>query len=143
MGNYIIFHAEKDQPHWEGRKLAHNGRGTFILAENFHGDDTPPKIGDRITEYVKVEECIDPDFPGASTHYKTGDWEVCRIEEYVPDIPISGLNTFTSIFICHCRYSPLDAPLKPMPSRIISLDSFGGDEKAYQKYMESKTVLVC
>jgi len=135
MNKYVIFRAEKDQPGWKGRKFAHTGIGTYILAEHFYSNQTP-KVGDRITEFVKLEEHIDPEYPGASTHCKTGDWEVARIEEYTPEIPLSD---FDSIFICYCHYIPINASLRPLPPRIISLDSFGGDEKAYQEYMESKT----
>lgn len=38
------------------------------------------RLGHRITE--QIEEHIDPEFPGASTHYKKGDWEITHIEEY-------------------------------------------------------------
>jgi hypothetical protein len=57
----------------------------------------------------------------------------------MPEIPLSD---FDSIFICYCRYAPIGALLRPLPPRIISLDSFGGDEKVYQEYMESKTATV-
>jgi len=136
MSKYIIFRADKGQPHWKGRKLAHTGAGTYILAEHFYSNNKNPKVGDRVTEFVQLEEYVDPEFPGASTHYKKGDWEVTHIEEYTPEVPISKYET---VYICYCKYLPIDAPLKPMPPRQISLDSFGGDEKAYKEYMDARS----
>jgi len=53
-----------------------------------------------------------------STHYRIGDWEVSKVEEYVPDLP---LGTFESVVICYCRYSPVNTPLKPLPKIQVSL----------------------
>ncbi len=136
MSKYIIFRADKGQPHWKGRELAHTKACTNILAEHFYNNKTP-KVGDRVTEFVQIEEHIDPEYPGASTHYKKGDWEVTHIEEYTPEIPISK---YESIYICYCKYSPVDAPLKPLPPRKISVDSFGGDVQAYEKYIKTHPV---
>jgi hypothetical protein len=42
------------------------------------------------------------------------------------------------IVICYCKYAPINAPLKPMPDRIISADSFGSDINKYQEYVDSQ-----
>ncbi|MFM6339543.1 MAG: hypothetical protein ACKPFJ_02080, partial [Dolichospermum sp.] len=38
--------------------------------------------GYRLKEFSQIEEYVDPEFPGASTHYRIGDWEVSKVEEY-------------------------------------------------------------
>ncbi|MEG3858740.1 hypothetical protein QT974_06420, partial [Microcoleus sp. herbarium12] len=43
------------------------------------------------------------------------------------------------VLLCYCRYAPQPSPLMPVPSAGISIDSFGGDEAAYQQYLESNT----
>ncbi|MEG4445999.1 hypothetical protein QUB47_21575 [Microcoleus sp. AT9_B5] len=41
------------------------------------------------------------------------------------------------IAVCYCQYAPKPSPLIPVPSARIAIDSFGGDEAAYQQYLES------
>ncbi len=65
------------------------------------------------------------------------DWEVVRVQTYTPDIP-TPMSDYDVIVMCYCRYSPIDAPLKSMPKRQVSIDSFGGDEVAYKQYLESE-----
>jgi hypothetical protein len=48
---------------------------------------------------------------------------------------------FDMVVICYCKYSPINATLKPMPEREVSVDSFGGDEVAYQQWLESQKQL--
>ena len=48
------------------------------------------------------------------------------------------MSEYDVIVICYCRYNPIDACLKPMPKRQVSIDSFGGDEIAYKQYLESE-----
>ncbi|MFM6608039.1 MAG: hypothetical protein ACKPJO_00480 [Dolichospermum sp.] len=119
MSKYIIFKADKGQlENWEQMLLSHTGACTDILAEHYDGSKKPlPKPGYRLKEFSQVEEYVDPEFPGASTHYRIGDWEVSRVEEYVPDLPVG---TFESVVICYCRYSPINTPLKPLPRIQVS-----------------------
>jgi hypothetical protein len=136
MQKYIIFRAEKRQPGWEDRKLQHTQGLTKILAEYFDSSDEPiPEVGYRPTDFVRVEECVDPLHPLASTHYRKGDWEVVRVETFTPDIPVSEFDT---IVICYCEYNPIDAPLKPIPERQTSLDSFGGNKDQYRQWLEQE-----
>ncbi|WP_229423987.1 hypothetical protein [Moorena producens] len=44
---------------------------------------------------------------------------------------------FDMVVICYCKHSPINAPLKPMPERQISVDSFAGDKDAYEQYLEN------
>ena len=134
MRKWIIFRADKRQPNWKERKFQHSGSLTNILAEHFDSSGREiPEPGYRPPEFIRVEDAIDPQFPAAKTHYRKSDWEVVRVETYTPDIPVG--TDFGMIVICTCQYNPIDAPLKPMPERQISVDSFGGDALAYQGYL--------
>ncbi|HLP90284.1 MAG TPA: hypothetical protein VK184_17065 [Nostocaceae cyanobacterium] len=137
MGKWIVFRAEKGQPGWQERKYAHTGSLTKTLAEHYDCSDKQlPEPGYRPPEFIRVEEFVDPQYPKAKTHYRVSDWEVTRVETYTPDIPV-GMG-FDMIVICYCKYSPINAPLKPMPERQVSLDSFGGDQKAYESWLASE-----
>lgn len=114
MSKYIIFKAESaPSEKWEEMQLAHTGAFTFILAEHFDSSNSPlPEPGYRLREYHRIEKFVDPRFPGATTHSRVGDWEVVRIEEYTPELPISE---FESVVICYCQYSPVETSLEPLP----------------------------
>ncbi|OUC14238.1 MAG: hypothetical protein B0A82_13210 [Alkalinema sp. CACIAM 70d] len=137
MRKYIIFQAEKsDKTNWRNRKLQHTQALTWILAEHWDSSDKPiPEPGYRPTEFIRVDQLHDPKEHGHSTHYRKGDWEVTRVETYTPDLP---LGDYDMVVICYCKYNPINAPLKPMPERQVSLASFGGDETAYQQWLESQ-----
>lgn len=136
MHKYIIFRAEKRQPGWKERKLQHTQGLTRILAEYFDSSDEPiPEPGYRPLEFIRVDALHDPGKHAYSTHYRTGDWEVSRVETYTPDIPMGD---FDMVVICYCKYNPIDAPLKPMPDRQVSIASFGGDKAAYEQWLESQ-----
>ncbi|GAA6620662.1 hypothetical protein [Scytonema sp. NUACC26] len=140
MRKYIIFRAEANQTGWENRKLEHTQSLTRILTEHYDCSNKPiPKVGYRPAEFLRVDTLHDPKQHGYSTHYRKGDWEVTKVETYTPDVPIGE---FDIIVICHCKYSPINAPLKPMPERQVSIDSFGGDEQAYQQWIEQNRVTV-
>lgn len=138
MRKYVIFQADKRQPGWEDRKLQHTQALTWILQENWDSSDKPlPEPGYRPLEFVRVEQLHDPNQHGQSTHYRTSDWEVVQVETYTPDIPTPH-SKYDMIVICYCQYAPINAPLKPMPERQVSLDSFGGDKEAYERWLESQ-----
>jgi hypothetical protein len=82
----------------------------------------------------RIEEFDDPQFPDSDTHYRVGDWEVVRVEQYPTAEPGSN---YDMIAVCYCQYAPKPSPLMPVPSARISIDSFGGDEAGYQQYLES------
>ncbi len=137
MRKYVIFQAEKgEKTDWRNRKLQHTQALTWILQENWDSSEKPiPKPGDRPKEFVRVEEAYDPATHAHSTHYKTGDWEVSRVETYTPDIP---MGQYDMVVICYCKYNPINAPLKPMPERQVSVASFGGNKEAYEQWLESQ-----
>ncbi len=116
---YIIFRADwSEEQGAEKRLLAHTGAITDILAEHFDSSKRPiPQPGYRLREYHRIEQFVDPRFPGASTHSRVGDWEVTRVEEYTPEMPTSE---FEAIVICYCRYSPVTTPLEPLPQIQVS-----------------------
>jgi hypothetical protein len=134
MRKWIIFRAEKRQPGWEDRKYAHTGSLTKVLCEHFDcSDQAIPEPGYRPKEFVPVEQFADANYPEASTHYRVGDWEVSRVETYTPDVP---MGEFDMVVVCYCKYVPVNAPLKPMPERQVTADSFGGDNAAYEQWLE-------
>lgn len=136
MRKYIIFRAEKREPGWKERKLQHTQGLTRILAEHFDSSDQPiPEPGYRPTEFIRVDSLHNPDEHGYSTHYRHGDWEVTRVETYTPDVP---MGEFDMVVMCYCKYSPINASLKPMPDRQVSVDSFGGDKEAYEQWLETQ-----
>lgn len=57
-----------------------------------------------------------------------------RVHTYTLSTPDGG--EFDPIAMCYCRYNPIEAPLKPMPKRQVSWESFGGDREAYQQWLE-------
>lgn len=137
MRKYIIFRAEKRQPGWKERKFEHTQGLTRILTEHFDSSDQPiPEPGYRPTEFIRVDALHNPSEHGYSTHYRQGDWEVTRVETYTPDLPIN--TDFDMIVICYCQHNPINAPLKPMPERQVSIDSFGGDKEAYETWLASQ-----
>lgn len=139
MQKYIIFQAESGEDEgWRQRKLQHSQALTFIIAENWDSSEEPiPEPGYRPIEFVRVESEHDPNEHAHNTHYRVSDWEVVRVQTYTPDIP-TPMSDYDVIVMCYCRYNPIDDPLKPMPQRQVSIDSFGGDEVAYKQYLESE-----
>jgi hypothetical protein len=139
MKKYIIFRAEGSAESWKERKLEPSGALTRILAERLDCSDKPlPEPGYRPAEFVRVEQLHNPSVHGDSTHYRTGDWEVVQVHSYTPDIPIPHGGDYDLIAICICRYNPVNAPLKPMPERQVSLESFGGNREAYEQWLISQ-----
>jgi hypothetical protein len=137
MRKYIIFQAEKqDKTGWRNRKLQHTQALTWILAEHWDSSEKPiPEPGYRPTEFIRVDALHNSAEHGYSTHYRPGDWEVTRVETYSSDLPIGE---FERVVICYCKYNPINAPLKPMPARQVSVDSFGGDQAAYEQWLASQ-----
>jgi hypothetical protein len=83
-----------------------------------------------------VDQFADLSSPESKTHYRQSDWEVTIVEAYTPEIPV-GMG-FDMVVICYCKYSPINAPLKPMPERQVSVDSFGSDQAAYEQWLETQ-----
>ncbi|MGK7928351.1 MAG: hypothetical protein AB4290_24445 [Spirulina sp.] len=140
MRKYIIFQTEPSAEGWRDRKLQHTQALTRILAEHWDSSDRPlPEPGYRPLEFVRLEECRDRQAPLASTHYRPGNWEVVRVETYPADRPGGA---FDLIAICHCQYAPIQAPLKPMPDRKITPDSYGenAEANAFSKIKKENSV---
>ncbi len=134
MRKWIIFRAEKHQPGAVDRKYAHTGSLTKNLAEHYDCSDSAlPEPGYRPPAFIRVQQFVDAQYPASTTHFRKSDWEVTRVETYTPDVP---MGEFDMIVICMCKYSPINAPLHPMPERHVSLDSFGGDGQAYEQWLE-------
>lgn len=110
------------------------GRCTRILQDSY--DFRPVhkrqvKIGERLTVSATIGGQL------ASRTIPT-DWVVTSAESYEPKGDIPG---FREIVIAYCEQVPLS--LEEFRKAIydsevtISRDSFGGDEQAYQKYLET------
>lgn len=142
MRKWIVFRAEKRQPGSEDWKYAHTGALTKTLCEHFDSSDSElPEPGYRPPEFIRVEQFVDAEYPAAKTHHRQGDWEVTRVEVYEHEVGRPYAD-FDMIVICHCKYAPINAPLKPMPDRQVSIDSFGGDQFAYESWLASQKELV-
>ena len=139
MRKYIIFQAEKgERTDWRKRKLEHTQALTWILQEHWDSSAKPiPEPGYRPTEFIRVDALHDSEKHAHSTHYRKSDWEVSRVETYEHKVGRPEAE-YDVIVICYCRYVPINAPLKPMPDRQVSLDSFGGDQEAYDRWLASQ-----
>lgn len=130
---WVIFREAEGQglvEGWGNRKFAHSDALTFILDEHYDSTGAePPEAGYRLSEY-KAET------GDRLTHYRKGDWVVVKTEVFVPNIPIG--NEFDEIAVCYCAYDPIKPKWRAFNSRsIASLDSFGGDREAYNKFLVS------
>jgi hypothetical protein len=83
MRKWIVFRADRGEPGWENRAYAHTGSLTDTLCEHYDcSDSEPPEVGYRPPEFIRVEQLTDDQDVGGKTHYRTGDWEVARVETY-------------------------------------------------------------
>lgn len=109
---WILFHAESDQPGWETRKLPMGGL-TDLLDEqwDYTSSGSIPQVGDRLRQFHRVEEFIDPQFPESSTHVREGDWIVNRVEHYPASSPDCSKQ---AIVVCYCKFEPVRSELEPL-----------------------------
>ncbi len=103
---------------------------TRTIAEHYDATGKPaPEPGYRLTETV----------PEDRDSFRDNGWEVVRVESYVSDLPVG--QEFSEIVICYCAYKPLaveDSWTKKADRLAPSLDSFAGDEEAYQQWLASQ-----
>ncbi|MGB6168276.1 MAG: hypothetical protein WBF52_11875 [Geitlerinemataceae cyanobacterium] len=121
---YIIYRADwKEDRGW--RTFTENRTLTGILNETFDSSVSPiPEVGERLTDDKTDEE---------GTHYsRWGDWVVSRVESYLPDMPVG--QEFTEVVICWCKYDPIEPEWVPQGKSIVSVESFGGDAQAFEKW---------
>lgn len=131
---WIIFQAEPNQPGWETR-LNPMGGLTDILTEHrdFSGKGKIPKVGYRFPVFLRDESAASPQNIG-STHYRKGDWVVTRVERY----PAGSTNcSCKEIAVCYCSFCPIEAELIALTEAKVSVDSFGGDKEAYERWLNS------
>ena len=110
---YIIFRADwREEEGAQKRLLAHTGACTDILSEHFDSSNRAiPQPGYRVPEFHNVPAFDNPEFPGTSTHWCRGNWEVVRVEEYPMG---TSESEFEMVVICYCQYAPIQAQLKPI-----------------------------
>lgn len=134
MRKYIIFRTQGEDPQWRERKLQHSGSLTWIIAEHWDSSNKSlPEPGYRPPEFFKMD---DSDALGGKTHWRVSDWEVVRVETYEHEVG-SPYAEYDVVVMCYCQYNPIDAPLQPMPERQVSVESFGGDREAYDRWLRS------
>ena len=125
----VMFLAAGDEHGWEERKFSHTNSLTNILCTHYDCTGSePPEVGYRPSEYKSEDG-------KGSTHYRDGDWVVTKVDVFVPDIPVG--NIYDEIVVCSCEYDPITPEWKAFGKRIVSLDSFGGDREAYNKFIAS------
>jgi hypothetical protein len=110
---YLIFRADwREENGAEHRQFAHTGACTDILAEHFDSSNKPiPEVGYRVPEFHNVQAFEDARFPGTSTHWCPGNWQVVRVEQYPTGMSDSE---FEMVVICYCQYAPIQSELKPI-----------------------------
>lgn len=131
---WIVFQAEPNQPGWETRFNPMGGL-TDILTEHrdFSGKGKIPKVGYRFPVFLRDESAATPENIG-STHYRKGDWVVTRVERYPAGSPDCSCK---EIAVCYCSFCPIEAELIALGEAKVSVDSFGGDKEAYQRWISS------
>ena len=128
---YILWVApieEYDRHRATRRVLGNSDSCTSILQENWDSSGKgDPQPGDRILNH-KTDET-------GQGWTRRGDWVIDRVESYPANIP--GLQEFSEILICTCKYAPIESEWKSNGKGIVSLDSFGGDVEAFEAWLES------
>lgn len=121
---YIIYRADwGEKQGW--RTFTGTRTLTGILNETFDSSGGAiPEAGERLTDDKKDDD---------GTYYsRWGDWVVDRVESYLPDMPVG--QEFTEVVICWCKYSPVEPVWVPQGKSIVSVESFGGDRAAFEKW---------
>ncbi len=128
----IIFQAEPDQPGWETRFDPMGGFTRYLTEHrDFSGKGKIPKVGYRFPVFLRDESAATKRNIG-STHYRKGDWVVTRVERYPAGSPDCSCK---EIAICYCSFCPIEAELVALEEAKVSVDSFGGDKEAYQRWV--------
>lgn len=131
QNRYIIWRANWGEK--QGWRTFSGSRSlTGILQENFFSSGNTPEVGDRLTEGKKDED--------GRSYSRWGDWVVDarravfdhRVESYLPDMPVG--QEFTEVVICWCKYDPIEPEWVPQSKSIVSVESFGGDRDAFEKW---------
>jgi hypothetical protein len=134
---WIIFQAEPNQQGWENRLNPMGGLTDFLTEHrDFSGKGKIPQPGYRFPEFLRVESAASSGNIG-STHYRKGDWIVTRVERY----PAGSTDcSCKEIVVCYCKFDPKESELVALAEPKVSIDSFGGDKEAYQRWKASQEV---
>lgn len=133
---WIIFQAEPNQPGWESRFNPMGGLTDFLTEHrDFSGKGKIPKVGYRFPVFLRDEGAATPENIG-STHYRQGDWVVTRVERYPAG---SSDCSCSEIAVCYCSFCPIETELIALAQGHVSVDSFGGDKEAYQRWINEDT----
>lgn len=130
-GKYILWIAPIED--WEIHRTTRESTrdknsGTSILQENWdYSGKGDPQPGDRISDHKSDET--------GQGWTRRGDWVIDRVESYPANIP--GLQEFSEVLICTCKYDPIESEWRSNGKGIVSLDSFGGDVDAFKSWLKS------
>jgi hypothetical protein len=93
-------------------------------------------VGDRLTYHKKKEGS-----PWQSYEIKPSEWVVTKVASYEP-CDIEELPEFQGVTIAYCERDPLSLEEVAAKTREtitkVSIASFGGDEAAYQDFLNSE-----
>lgn len=111
-----------------------DGGSSDILSQTIDfSDGAPPQVGDR-TLKVKDHGHLE----ASSTRRSL--WRVTKVEEYAAN---TGMEEFSEVVVATCEYSPLseeDTPWNRSHLGSITVENFGGDVEAFEKWQHSQTV---
>ncbi|OUC12762.1 MAG: hypothetical protein B0A82_20490 [Alkalinema sp. CACIAM 70d] len=102
------------------------------IAEHYDCSNKPlPEVGYRLTEII----------PENRDCFRDSGWEVARVSEYLTEQPLPEEGGFDAVCICYCVYKPLDPDIewsKEAYRMAPTLDSFGGNQAAYDQWLETQ-----
>jgi hypothetical protein len=94
------------------------------------------KLGERLTYHVKQEKS-----PWNAYKVVPSEWVVTKVTQYEPS-DLAELPEFRGVAIAYCERQPLSPEqIEAMSYEIVSqvsVDSFGGDREAYEKFLASE-----
>lgn len=131
MNRLILFKTESHQSVGE---FPGGGLSDILGQHHDYSGNFSLEAGYRLPEFKNDEGSASFNHQGGATHRRESAWRVVRVDEYVPN---TGLEQFGEVAIAYCIYSPLpedENPWMEMPPAQVSLDSFGGDVEAYDKW---------
>lgn len=122
-------------------RLEDMGITGHILRQYFDYSNQPaPSTGYRLKEFKTDGGTASFDHQGGVTHHRLSDWRVARAETYVAN---TGYEAFDEVVVAYCEYSPLpdeENPWIEMAPARVTVDSFGGNEKAFEEWKHAQSV---
>ncbi|MEO1353415.1 MAG: hypothetical protein AAFW84_32410 [Cyanobacteria bacterium J06635_15] len=138
MCKLVLFRAEDGSKRWSTLTRPDGSQiQVQTLEQHLDCSGKPaPEPGYRLSETKRdMDAATHYHMDSSYTHYRPGPWRVSRVESYVPDLPVG--TEFAEIVVCTCEYTPLpeDTPWREYNVPVVTLDSFGGDEAAFEAFL--------